>query len=132
MAVTDSKCIKGKSMGHCLRTCLAAFVFAAINLTVFLPARVEAQDQPVVNQRPTIGLPLGWLLRRQIVDHFELLSWALPAAVITYGIVLFVGERILGMPRELQLAVITTVTVVLFGIQFWSLSDPSIVRNEDA
>jgi hypothetical protein len=76
-----------------------------------------------------IGLPLGWLLRRQIVDHFELLSWALPAAVITYGIVMFVGERILGMPRELQLAVITTVTVVLFGIQFWSLSDPSIVKG---
>jgi len=79
-----------------------------------------------------IGLPLGRLLRRQIVDHFELLSWALPAAVIIYGIVMFVGERILGMPRELQLAVITTVTVVLFGIQFWSLSDPSIVKNENA
>ena len=79
-----------------------------------------------------IGLPLGRLLRRQIVDHFELLSWALPAAVIIYGIVMFVGERILGMPRELQLAVITSVTVVLFGIQFWSLSDPSIVKNENA
>jgi NTE family protein len=44
-------------MGHCLRTCLAALVFAAINLTVFLPARVEAQA--VVKQRPTIGLVLS-------------------------------------------------------------------------
>ena len=44
-------------MGHSIRTCLAALVFAAISLTL-LPMAAEAQDQPV-KPRPTIGLVLS-------------------------------------------------------------------------
>lgn len=75
-----------------------------------------------------LGLPLGWLLRNHTIEHFERLSWALPTAVIVYGIVMFVGEKMLRMSPELQLIVITAVTVTLFGIQFWTLSDPQIVN----
>ena len=79
-----------------------------------------------------VGLLLGWIVRRQTVGYFEYLSWALPASLFAYGIVMFVGEKALGMSRELQLIVLTSVTVILFGIQFWTLSDPQIVNNEDA
>ncbi|HUR97169.1 MAG TPA: hypothetical protein VMZ26_03770 [Pyrinomonadaceae bacterium] len=75
-----------------------------------------------------LGLVLGWVLRRTIVDRFEALSWALPAALFAYGIVLFIGER-LGLPREAQLLIITVTTVIVFDLQFWWFSDPSIVAT---
>ncbi len=78
-----------------------------------------------------LGLIAGWLLRSQIVDHFEILSWAMPAALFIYGIVLFVGERVLGLSGELQVLIISITTVMVFDIQFWSLSDPSIVNIEN-
>lgn len=77
-----------------------------------------------------VGLIVGFLLRRQIVDAFEWTFWALPTALFIYGVLLFVGER-LGLSREAQLMLITLNTVVIFGLQFWSLSDPSIVKIED-
>jgi hypothetical protein len=77
-----------------------------------------------------IGLVFGVLLRRQIVDIFEWTTWALPAAGFIFGVLLFVGERI-GISREMQLSIITLTTIVVFDLQFWSLSDPSIVRSED-
>lgn len=76
------------------------------------------------------GVVVGALLRRQIVEIFEWTSWALPTALFVYGLLLFVGER-LGLSREMQLVVITLTTVVVFDLQFWSLSDPSIVKVED-
>lgn len=78
-----------------------------------------------------IGLGGGWLLRRTIVEYFEILSWALPAALFVYGIVLFVGDRILGLSGEMQLLIITITTVLVFDIQFWSFSDTSIVKTDD-
>jgi hypothetical protein len=77
-----------------------------------------------------IGLAAGFLLRRQIVATFEWTSWALPAALFIYGVLLFVGER-MGLSRAAQLIIITLTTVVVFDLQFWSLSDPSIVKAED-
>jgi hypothetical protein len=76
------------------------------------------------------GMALGWLLRRQTVDHFEWFAWALPAALFSYGIILFLGERVLGLTKLSQLVVVTAVTVIVFNIQFWSLSDPSIVNTQ--
>lgn len=76
------------------------------------------------------GLALGWLLRRQIVEVFEWVSWGLPAAFFIYGILLFVGERF-GLTREAQLIIMTITTVLVFDLQFWSLSDRSIVRIDD-
>ena len=77
-----------------------------------------------------MGLLIGWLLRRQIVAVFEWTSWALPTALFVYGILLFIGDR-LGLSREGQLLIITLTTVAVFDIQFWSLSDPSIVKVDD-
>jgi hypothetical protein len=77
-----------------------------------------------------IGLVVGWLLRRQIVEAAELLFWAMPVALFIYGVLLFVGER-MGLSREMQLIIITLTTVVAFDTQFWALSDPSIVKTAD-
>jgi hypothetical protein len=77
-----------------------------------------------------IGLVLGFLLKRQIVEAFEWTTWALPIAGIIYGVLLFIGER-LGLSREVQLMLITFTTVVVLDLQFWSLSDPAIVKVED-
>ena len=76
------------------------------------------------------GLALGFLLKRRIVEIFGWTAWAMPVAAFVYGVMLFVGER-LGMSREAQLIIITLTTVVVFDLQFWSLSDPSIVKVED-
>jgi len=75
-----------------------------------------------------IGLFAGWILRREIVDHFETLHWALPASLFVYGIVLFLGERVIGISRSTQVIVYATVSVISFVIQFWALSDPEIVK----
>lgn len=77
-----------------------------------------------------LGIVLGWLLRKQIVDNFEYLSWAMPATLFIYGVVLFVGEKFFGLSRVAQVIIITTTTVIVFGIQFWSLSDPEIINTE--
>src|SRR5688572_2303255 len=58
-----------------------------------------------------VGLVLGWLLRRVIVDHAEVIVWAIPGALFVYGVVLFLGENVLGISRELQLVIITVTTV---------------------
>ena len=78
----------------------------------------------------TAGLVAGFLLRRQIVAAFEWTSWALPTALFIYGALLFVGEQV-GLAREGQLLLITLTTAAVFDLQFWSLSDPSIVKVED-
>jgi low affinity Fe/Cu permease len=77
-----------------------------------------------------VGLAIGWVLRRKIVDWFEIISWALPAALSIYGIVLTIGG-ILGLSHEGQLLIITATTVIVFELQFWCFSDPSIVANPD-
>lgn len=78
-----------------------------------------------------IGLFAGWLLRRDIVHHFDFLQWVLPGSLLVYGIVLFIGERAIGISRATQALVVVTVSVITFGIQFWSLSDPEIVKAEE-
>jgi len=55
-----------------------------------------------------VGLALGWILRRTIVGWFDTLTWAFPAALFVYSVVLFIGEQ-LGLSRESQL-LITTLT----------------------
>ncbi|MEQ1762185.1 MAG: hypothetical protein ABL984_03460 [Pyrinomonadaceae bacterium] len=78
-----------------------------------------------------VGLFAGWILRRQIVHHFDFLQWVLPGSLFVYGMVLFIGERVIGISRTTQALVIVVVSVITFGIQFWSLSDPEIVNIAD-
>ena len=71
------------------------------------------------------GLALGFLLRRRIpagIDHYPPV---LSALLFVYPIILFAGG-LLGLGKSAQLAVITAVTVIIFDLQFWSLSDPSV------
>ncbi len=75
-----------------------------------------------------VGLVAGWILRDAIVNHFDFLQWVLPGSLFIYGILLFVGERIIGISRTAQAIIIAAVLAIAFSIQFWSLSDPSIVK----
>ena len=76
-----------------------------------------------------VGLALGWLLRHLIVEGVEYYHGILRAGLIAYSIILFVGG-LLGLNGSAQLAVITATTVIIFDLQFWSLSDPSVVNSE--
>ena len=77
-----------------------------------------------------VGLVIGWVLRATIVAHAERIFWVMPAALFIYGIVLFLGDRVLSMSGETQLLIITVTTVLLFDAQFWSLSEPDIVSTD--
>ena len=76
-----------------------------------------------------VGLALGWLLRHAIAKGVEYYHGILRVGLIVYSIVLFVGG-LLGLSGSAQLAIITATTVIIFDLQFWSLSDPSVVNSE--
>lgn len=75
-----------------------------------------------------IGILVGWILRKEIVDYFDIIQWVLPATLFVYGILFFLGERVIGISRSTQVIVYATVSVISFVIQFWALSDPEIVK----
>lgn len=76
-----------------------------------------------------IGLTLGWLFRRKIPEGADYYSRATPAGLAIYSITLLLGG-LLGLERSAELGIITATTVVIFDLQFWSLSDPSVVNGE--
>jgi hypothetical protein len=75
------------------------------------------------------GLALGFLFRRRIPDGVEHYPRIASVGLFVYPIILFVGG-LLGLGKSAQLAVITAVTAAIFDLQFWSLSDPSVVNAE--
>lgn len=75
------------------------------------------------------GLLAGFLLRGLISRGVEFYARVLPAGLFVYSAVLFLGEQ-LGLDRSALLAIITATTVVVFNLQFWSLSDPAVVNTE--
>lgn len=74
------------------------------------------------------GLALGFLFRRKIPEGVEYYPRIMTVGLFVYSIVLFLGD-LLGLEKGMKLAIITSVTVVLFDLQFWSLSDPSVVNS---
>lgn len=76
-----------------------------------------------------VGLVLGFLLRNQIAAGVEYYSRAIGAGLFVYGIILFLGDR-LGIENNVKLAVITATTVIVFDLQFWSLSNAMIMNQE--
>jgi hypothetical protein len=76
-----------------------------------------------------VGLVLGFLFRQQIAQGVEYYHRVVSVGLIAYGIILFLGDR-LGLGKDAKLAIITATTVIIFDLQFWSLSDPSIVNTE--
>ena len=77
-----------------------------------------------------LGLAVGWLLRQVIAEGVEYYHGILRVGLIAYSIILFVGG-LLGLNVSAQLAVITATTVIIFDLQFWSLSDPSVVNSDN-
>jgi hypothetical protein len=76
-----------------------------------------------------VGLVLGFILRRKIPDGVEYYTRVFPVVLFIYPIVLFLGDR-LGLDDSVKLAIITLTTVVMFDLQFWSLSDTSVINTE--
>jgi hypothetical protein len=74
-----------------------------------------------------VGLALGFLFRRKIAEGAEFYNRAFPVGLFVYSVTLLLGD-LFGLENSVKLAVIAATTVVIFGLQFWSLSDPS-VRN---
>ncbi|HEX5709347.1 MAG TPA: hypothetical protein VFX96_18745 [Pyrinomonadaceae bacterium] len=75
------------------------------------------------------GLVLGFWLRRPIAERVEHYRRVVPAGLFLYSAVVFLGDS-LGLAHSTKLAIITATTVVIFDLQFWSLSDPSVVNTE--
>ena len=75
------------------------------------------------------GLALGFLFRRRIPEGVEFYPRLVSVGLFVYPVILFVGG-LLGLGKSTQLAVITAVTAAIFDLQFWSLSDPSVVNAE--
>jgi uncharacterized membrane protein YjjP (DUF1212 family) len=76
-----------------------------------------------------VGLVLGFLLRKQIADGVQYYSRVVTVGLFIYGIIGFLGD-ILGIENNVKLAIITATTVIVFDLQFWSLSNPTVINQE--
>ena len=76
-----------------------------------------------------IGLVLGFLLRKQIADGVQYYSRSITVGLFIYGVIGFLGD-VLGIQNNVKLAIITATTVIIFNLQFWSLSDPTVINLE--
>jgi hypothetical protein len=76
-----------------------------------------------------VGLVVGFLLRKQIADGVEYYSRIITAGLFIYGIIGLLGDM-LGIENNIKLAIITVTTVIIFDLQFWSLSDKTVVNVE--
>jgi hypothetical protein len=76
-----------------------------------------------------VGLVLGYLLREQIARHTEQFPLFIRVGLLTYPVILFLGKQ-LGITHNVQLLIITLTTVILFDLQFWSLSHPNVYAPE--
>ena len=77
------------------------------------------------------GLVIGFLLRKKIPSGYEYYPRAIFIGGIVYSIVLFAGDR-LGVENYLKLAIISLTTIIVFNLNFWTLSDESIMNEEKA
>ncbi|HEY0079564.1 MAG TPA: hypothetical protein VGB73_13205 [Pyrinomonadaceae bacterium] len=76
-----------------------------------------------------VGLALGFLFRRKIAEGIEYYRRAISVGLFIYSITLLLGDLI-GFGDGVKLAIITATTVVIFDLQFWSLSDSSVMNAE--
>lgn len=76
-----------------------------------------------------VGLSAGSMFREKIAQGAEHYPRIITVGLFVYPIILFLGDQ-LGLDDSTKLALITLTTVVIFDLQFWSLSDSSIVNVE--
>ena len=106
-----------------LRTCLLLIgLFGMALLDYFAFSRIRAGLITIV------GLALGFLLRRLIVKGVEYYRRGIYIGLFVYSVTLLLGDLV-GLENSTKLAVITATTVVIFDLQFWSLSDTSVVAE---
>ena len=98
-----------------------------LGLIVLSVAGLVAFSSPWPAIAVATGWVLGFLFRKLIVRGFAYCSIVLRVGLIVYGIVIFVGDRI-GLSLETKLLVITVTSVIVFNLQFWSVTDPSVGR----
>lgn len=77
-----------------------------------------------------VGLLAGVLLKNKIADGAEFYPKIITVGLFIYGLVAFLGDRF-GFDKQTKLAIIAATTVIIFDLQFWSLSDPSIINQEN-
>jgi len=75
-----------------------------------------------------VGLISGFLLRKIIPAGAEYYSYVISAGLFIYGIILFLGDRF-GIENNWKLAIISATTVIVFNLQFWTLSNPSVKKH---
>jgi len=72
----------------------------------------------------------GWYFRNSIMEMGEFYNKYSTLILFVYGVVLFLTKR-LGVGLHGQLIVITIATVVIFNLNFWSISEAALFeRNE--
>ena len=76
-----------------------------------------------------VGLALGFLFRRKIAEGVEFYNRAFSVGLFVYSVTLLLGG-LLGLENGVKLVVIAVTTVIIFDLQFWSLSDPSVINAE--
>jgi hypothetical protein len=76
-----------------------------------------------------VGLVVGFLLRHKIPVGVEYYPRALSVGLAVYSITLLLGDLI-GLGNGTKLTIIAVTTVVIFDLQFWSLSDSSVMNAE--
>jgi hypothetical protein len=72
---------------------------------------------------------LGWLMRRRIMEIGPVYSIYSTRILFAYGVVLFLTKR-LGFGHHAQLVVITLATVLMFNLNFWTVSEAAIADQE--
>lgn len=72
------------------------------------------------------GFILGYILRRPIAARIEIIPAIVKTCLLIYGLVLLLSKR-LGLDHITQLSIITATTILIFNLQFWSRSDPSVI-----
>jgi hypothetical protein len=75
------------------------------------------------------GWLLGFLFQKLIVRGVAYYSTVFRIGLIVYGIVLFVGDQI-GLSLTTKCLIITITSAIVFNLQYWSISDPSVGRIE--
>jgi hypothetical protein len=110
--------------GAFARTCV--LLLGLVGMAVY---DYVALDSIVVPLIAVVGLMLGSLLRAEIARGAEHYPRLINAGLFVYPIILLLGNW-LGLGNGAKLAIIATTTVIIFALQFWSLSDPSVVSAE--
>jgi hypothetical protein len=75
------------------------------------------------------GTLLSFLFRGKIPEGIEYYQKFRSASLFVYALILGLSKP-LGFSYSVQVAIIAVTTVIIFNLQFWSLSDSSIVNTE--